>query len=230
MAESTLDPTRVTQAMEDYLKAVYRIREVGEVATTQLIADELGVTGPSVTNMVKRLHDMHLLDYTRYHGVELTETGRKVALETIRHHRLLELYLAEALGFGWDQVHDEAEKLEHHVSADLEEKMDIMLGFPTRDPHGDPIPSRDGVIENGPLMALKDAPVGVTLTVGRVSDRSSEQLRYLGAMGLYPGSEVVVLQRMPFDDLVEIAVGSNAHVLGRQLVEAVQVLRVDESD
>ena len=213
--------------MEDYLKAVYRIRESGGLATTQSIAEELKVTGPSVTNMVKRLHELHLLDYTRYQGVELTGAGRKVALETIRHHRLLELYLSEALGFGWDQVHDEAEKLEHHVSADLEEKMDIMLGFPTRDPHGDPIPSRDGVIESGPLMALRDAPVGIPLTVGRVSDRSSDQLRYLGAMGLYPGSEVTVLQQMPFDDLLEIAIGSDAHVLGRQLVDAVHVLQVD---
>src|SRR4051794_36593109 len=149
--------------MEDYLKAVYRLRDSvdpGEQVTTQRLADELGVTGPSVTNMVKRLAEMRLLSHTRYHGVDLTPAGEKIALEVIRHHRLLELYLAETLGYPWDEVHAEAERLEHHVSDELEARMDSALGFPTTDPHGDPIPSVEGVISEVAQDRLLDSQPG----------------------------------------------------------------------
>ncbi|CAN5766303.1 metal-dependent transcriptional regulator [soil metagenome] len=222
----TADPTtsRVTQAMEDYLKAVYRLQEKGGAATTQALSEELNVTGPSVTNMVKRLHEMRLLMYTRYQGVELTLAGEKIALEVIRHHRLLELYLAETLGYSWDEVHDEAEKLEHHVSDDLEARMDSVLGFPTHDPHGDPIPNREGKMAQLDAMMLREAVLQDEMTVSRVSDRDPEQLRYLGTLGLFPGAGVVVLERLPFDDILKISVSGQEHIIGKHLGEAVFVV------
>ena len=213
----------VTQAMEDYLKAIYHLRDVAGQVTTQRLADALGVSGPSVTNMVKRLHELRLLRHTRYHGVELTETGEKIALEVIRHHRLLELYLVESLGYPWDAVHDEAERLEHHVSEEMEARMDSALGFPTLDPHGDPIPSLSGAVAAVSATRLLDLEPGTTATVARVSDRDPEQLRYLGQLGLYPGVEVAVLECLPFEGPLRIRVGETEHVIGRPLAAAVQV-------
>jgi DtxR family Mn-dependent transcriptional regulator len=223
------DQPQVTHAMEDYLKAVYRLRESGEPGgqvTTQRLADELGVTGPSVTNMVKRLHDLRLVRHTRYHGVELTPAGEKIALEVLRHHRLLELYLAETLGYAWDEVHAEAERLEHHVSEELEARMDSVLGHPTRDPHGDPIPSREGRIDPVAPDLLLALPSGECATVARVSDRDAEQLRYLGSLGLYPGATVTVIERLPFDGPLRIQVGGVEHIIGRSLAAAVHVVPV----
>lgn len=217
------DLPHVSHAMEDYLKAIYRLQEQQGQVTTQRLADELGVTGPSVTNMVKRLDEMRLLRHTRYHGVELTPAGRKIALEVIRHHRLLELYLAETLGYAWDEVHDEAERLEHHVSEELEARMDSALGFPTVDPHGDPIPSREGEIAAIAGLPLLDLEPGIAGTVTRVSDRDPEQLRYLGGLGLYPGVEVVVVERLPFEGPLKIRVGEQEHIIGRPLAAAVHV-------
>jgi len=213
----------VTQAMEDYLKAIYHLRDVAGQVTTQRLADALGVSGPSVTNMVKRLHELRLLRHTRYHGVELTETGEKIALEVIRHHRLLELYLVESLGYPWDAVHEEAERLEHHVSEEMEARMDSALGFPTLDPHGDPIPSLSGAVPELSTTRLLDLAPGTTATVARVSDRDPEQLRYLGQLGLYPGAEVTLLERLPFEGPLRIRVGETEHVIGRPLGAAVQV-------
>jgi DtxR family transcriptional regulator, Mn-dependent transcriptional regulator len=223
---NVVDPAElhVTHAMEDYLKAVFRLLESGSPATTQALAEELNVTGPSVTNMIKRLHAMRLLTYTRYQGVELTPAGEKIALEVIRHHRLLELYLAESLGYGWDEVHDEAEKLEHHVSEDLESRMDSALGFPTHDPHGDPIPDRDGIIPPNTALMLREAELHQTMQVSRVSDRDPNRLRYLGSLGLIPGANVIVSERLPFDDLLRIRIGDQEHVVGRKLAEAVFVV------
>jgi DtxR family Mn-dependent transcriptional regulator len=216
-------PPHVSHAMEDYLKAAYRLKMDGKPATTQLLADELGVSGPSVTNMVKRLDEMRLMRHTRYQGVELTPAGEKIALEVVRHHRLLELYLAETLGYPWDQVHQEAERLEHHVSDELEARMDSYLGFPTRDPHGDPIPTREGLVPDYLDLPLADLPEGVTATVVRVSDRDPEQLRYLAELGLIPGARVRIVERLPFDELTRIEVGESVHVIGRQLSHAVWV-------
>jgi DtxR family Mn-dependent transcriptional regulator len=223
------DQPQVTHAMEDYLKAVYRLREAADTGgqvTTQRLAEELGVTGPSVTNMVKRLHELRLLRHARYHGVELTPAGEKIALEVLRHHRLLELYLAETLGYAWDEVHAESERLEHHVSEELEARMDSVLGHPTRDPHGDPIPSREGQIEAVTDQLLLDLELGAFATVARVSDRDPERLRYLGGLGLYPGATVVVAERFPFDGPLRIRVADTDHVIGRALAAAVHVVRV----
>jgi DtxR family Mn-dependent transcriptional regulator len=225
MTETAQPPTtQVTHAMEDYLKAVYRLQESGGAASTQALSEELNVTGPSVTNMVKRLHEMRLLKYTRYQGVELTEAGEKIALEVIRHHRLLELYLAETLGYSWDEVHDEAEKLEHHMSDDLEARMDSALGYPSHDPHGDPIPSAEGKIVHRDALMLRDAEPLEAMTVSRVSDRDPERLRYLGTLGLFPGAEVTVLERLPFDELLKIGIAGEEYVIGKQLGEAVFVV------
>ncbi len=209
--------------MEDYLKAVYRLRDARGQVTTQRLAEELGVTGPSVTNMVKRLDELRLLRHTRYHGVELTPAGEKIALEVLRHHRLLELYLAESLGYPWDEVHAEAERLEHHVSEELEARMDSALGYPTRDPHGDPIPSREGTIATVSELRLVDLEAGERALVARVSDRDPEQLRYLGGLGLYPGVAVSVVERLPFDGPIRLRVGGAEHVIGRFLAGAVHV-------
>ncbi|MGD9712508.1 MAG: metal-dependent transcriptional regulator [Thermomicrobiales bacterium] len=217
----------VTHAMEDYLKAVYRIIESGKPATTQALAEELAITGPSVTNMIKRLHAMRLLTHTRYQGVELTPAGERIALEVIRHHRLLELYLAETLGYRWDEVHDEAEKLEHLVSDDLEARMDSALGFPTRDPHGDPIPAADGSVSAEAGTLLREVAANQRVRVIRVSDRDPELLRYLGAMDLVPGTEVTVIARVPFDDLIRLDIGGIDHVVGPQVAEAVFVVAAD---
>jgi DtxR family Mn-dependent transcriptional regulator len=214
---------QVTHAMEDYLKAIYRLRETSAQVTTQQLAEELGVTGPSVTNMIKRLHDLRLLRHSRYRGVELTEAGTKIALEVLRHHRLLELYLAETLGMPWDQVHAEAERLEHHLSEQVEERMDSALGYPTHDPHGDPIPSREGTIDRVSDIRLIDLEPGQSGTITRVSDRDPEQLRYLGELGLYPGEVVAVLERLPFEGPIRIAVNATEHVIGRPLAAAVNI-------
>jgi len=211
--------------MEDYLKAAYRLKMDGKPATTQLLADELGVSGPSVTNMVKRLDEMRLMRHTRYQGVELTPAGERIALEVVRHHRLLELYLAETLGYPWDQLHDEAEKLEHHVSDELEARMDSFLGFPTRDPHGDPIPTREGLIPEVTDLLLAELPDRTPASVVRVSDRDPVQLRYLAELGLIPGAQVTIVERLPFDELTRIEVGANTHVIGRQLSRSVWVER-----
>jgi len=217
---------QITHAMEDYLKAIFRVRqeepEPGAV-TTQRLAEELGVSGPSVTNMVKRLDELHLVRHARYHGVELTETGEKIALEVIRHHRLLELYLADALGFEWDRVHAEADRLEHLVSDELEARMDSILGYPTRDPHGDPIPSREGTIAAVPGTRLLDLAAGARAVVNRVSDRDPEQLRYLGELGLYPGAAVEVVECLPFEGPLRIRVNDAEHIIGRPLAAAVNV-------
>ena len=216
---------RITHAMEDYLKVAFRLQAEGGTVTTQRLAEELGISGPSVTNMVKRLHELGLVRHTRYHGVELTEAGQKVALEVIRHHRLLELYLAETLGYDWDQVHAEAERLEHHVSEELESRMDSALGFPTVDPHGDPIPSREGTIAAVPATRLLDLEPGQSARVSRVSDRDPDQLRYLGELGLFPGTTVAVVEKLPFEGPVRIRVSGVEHVIGRPLAASVNVVR-----
>ena len=218
---------KITHAMEDYLKVAYRLQQEGGPVSTQRLADELGISGPSVTNMVKRLHDLQLVSHTRYHGMELTGSGQRIALEVLRHHRLLELYLKESLGYDWDQVHDEAERLEHHVSEELEARMDSILGFPTIDPHGDPIPSRDGVIASVPATRLVDLDPGDTATVSRVSDRDPDQLRYLGELGLYPGVEINIEEKLPFDGPIRIAIGEDNHIIGRTLAAAVNVDSVE---
>jgi DtxR family Mn-dependent transcriptional regulator len=215
----------ITPAMQDYLKAVFRLGEQGPVSTQQL-ADELGVAAPSVTNMAKRLHELGLLNHEPYRGVSLTPAGRQAALDVVRRHRLLETYLAEAVGLGWDEVHDEAERLEHHLSDRLEARLDSLLGFPATDPHGDPIPREGADLAPGPT--LLQTPAGAEGTVSRVSDRDPEQLRYLRTLGIVPGAKVTVIEHLPFEGPVRIRVLTSdeegaEHVLGRVLAGAVRL-------
>ena len=217
----------ISAAMQDYLKAIYRLQQVDDRVTTLNLANELGLSGPSVTNMMKRLADLSLVVHNRYHGVRLTRSGEKVALEVIRHHRLLELYLAEAMGFDWDKVHEEAERLEHHVSTEFEAKMDELLGHPEFDPHGDPIPSRLGSIPSTTWIPLSKLPVGANAVLRRVSDRDSEHLRFLAEIGLLPGALVEIVSMRDERQACVVRVGSEPHAIPDDLAASMQVERLD---
>ncbi len=217
------DGPRVTLAIAAYLKAVYVLQEEGGSVATQRIARELGVSGPSVSNMAKRLHALGLLRHARYQGVALTEAGERVALRATRHHRLLELYLVEALGYRWDEVHAEAERLAHNLSEELAARIEAALGHPTLDPHGNPMPSREGTVVPVARRRLLDVEPGAAATVWRVSDRDAAQLRYLGELGFSPGDTVAVLELLPFDGPVRVRVGSTERMLSRRLAAAVSI-------
>ena len=206
-----------TQAVEDYLKTIYELQaEGGKVSTTRL-SERLGVAPASVTGMVKKLAGMKLVVHEPYQGVELTPAGEKIALEVVRHHRLVESYLAEALGVPWDKVHEEADKWEHVLSEEMEDLMDDKLGYPTTDPHGAPIPRRDGTMPEADLRRLSDLEPGEAAVIAEVSDHDAELLRYLGEMGLFPKAEVSVVSSAPFDGPVTIRINGDEHALGRDI-------------
>lgn len=211
------------QAVEDYVKSIYKLQQEHGRVPTSVLAQRLGVSDASATNMIKRLAELGLARHHPYRGVELSEAGVKVALEVIRHHRLLELYLKEALGYTWDQVDAEAERLEHHISEEFEDRIDAALGYPTVDPHGDPIPTKEGVVDDAAFPRLTELPPGVRAVVRRVSDRDAEVLRYLAHLGLYPGVEVVVRERAPFDGPLFVRVGEVEHILGHKLAATIGV-------
>lgn len=213
----------ITPAMEDYLKVIYGLEEAGVRVTTQAIADRLNVAAPSVTGMIKRLDDMKLVKHERYRSIKLTQAGHKIALETVRHHRLLELYLAEALGYSWDEVHDEADRMEHSISEDFEARIDAALGYPTLDPHGDPIPSAAGDVPAVSEKRLSELEPDTPAMIARVSDDDADKLRYLGRLGLYPNARVAVIERLPFSGPLRIDVEGEEHVIGLELAEDVQV-------
>ncbi len=213
-------------AEQDYLKQIYRLHEEGGRATTQELADCLGVKPPSVTAMLKHLATDPAGPYIRhtpYHGAELTDKGLAVALEMVRHHRLIEQFLAELLDMPWDRVHAEAERLEHVLSEELEERIAAKLGNPARDPHGDPIPTREGTIDTNGSIALSDLPVGVTATVVRVPDGDPALLRYLSALGLVPGATVAVAAVAPYGDVLTVRVGAATHAVGAAIARRVRV-------
>lgn len=225
----------LTQAIQDYLKAIYKLSEhssgesegdgkLGAVTTNDL-ARELKVAPASVTNMLKRLSEMNLASYTSYKGVTLSEAGSKAALEIIRHHRLLELYLKEALGYSWDKVHDEAETLEHHISEEFEDRIAAMLGDPSYDPHGDPIPSKNGTVPPTSTTPLAALETGVNAIVSRVSDANPEFLRYCASVGIVPRVEVQILAKTPSSETLTLRIGSSGaareHVVGSVVAEQV---------
>lgn len=177
----------LSQAVEDYLKAIYKLHDGAAVTTTEL-SRHLKVSSASVTNMMVRLSDMKLVSYTRYKGVELTPAGEKIALEIIRHHRLLETYLREVMGYSWEQMHAEAEHLEHHISEEFEDRIDELLGYPTHDPHGDPIPTRDGTIPELAVDPLASFAPGERIEVRRLTDTDTDMLHRIEALGLLPGT------------------------------------------
>lgn len=198
----------LTHAIEDYLKAVYELTTAHGRATTTQLAELLDVKPASVTGMVQRLAetDPPLLEYRKHKGVQLTDAGLKVALEVLRHHRLLEMYLHEKLGFSWDEVHDEADRLEHVISEDFEERIADALGDPSHDPHGDPIPTRDFKMPETEAVLLSDLRPGQSGTVRRVRDTDPELLRYLSEHGIVPEAEIEILDHTPFDDNIELRV------------------------
>ena len=206
-----------TQAVEDYLKAIYELQaEGGKVSTTEL-SERLRVAPASVTGMVKKLATMKLVVHEPYQGVELTPTGEKIALEVVRHHRLVESYLAESLGVSWDKVHEEADRWEHVLSEEMEDLMDDKLGHPTTDPHGAPIPARDGSMPKSELRRLSELEPGEAAVIAEVSDHDAELLRYLGDLGLFPRVEVRVLSSAPFEGPVTIKTKRDEHALGREV-------------
>src|SRR3954470_15851604 len=214
----------VTSAVEDYAKAIYALETREDAAvSTNALADRLGVTPASASSMVKKLAGLGLVRHEPYRGVRLTPQGLKVALEVIRHHRLLEVYLAEELGVPWDRVHDEAEVLEHVLSEELESLIAAKLGHPTRDPHGDPIPTVDGHIDESPTSALNDLEPGDGGVFVRVSDSDPEMLRYLAARGIAPGDRFEVVEKQPFDGPLFARFGDDVHVLGGALAKAMRV-------
>ena len=211
-------------AIEDYAKAIYSLERRGsEPVTTNALADRLGVTAGSASGMVKRLGELGLAEHRPYHGVSLTAEGRRVALEVMRHHRLLELYLVKTLGVPWDRVHQEAEVLEHVLSEELEELIAAKLGDPTHDPHGDPIPTRDLTIVEGTTQSLQSLEVGARGAFTRVSDSDPEMLRFLAERGIAPGDRLEVVDKQPFDGPLFVRFGDQVHVLGGALARAMRV-------
>ncbi|MCK6621084.1 MAG: metal-dependent transcriptional regulator [Calditrichaceae bacterium] len=214
------------EAIEDYLKSIYEIQqEQGKVATT-VLAKRLNVQPASVTGMVKKLSDMNLLTYEPYQGVQLTQPGKKIALEVIRHHRLVELFLAEALGVPWDKVHQEAEKWEHVLSEELEERIDALLGYPTHDPHGAPIPNRNGEVAERPTLLLADLLPSQAAVIVEVNDQDPELLRYLGSLGLYPNAEIVLIEVAPFEGPLKIEIQNSEVILGDKVARQIFVRRI----
>ena len=218
---------QITHAIEDYLKAIYKLSATGGRATTMELANLLNVTPASVTGMVQRLasDDPSWVDYKKHHGVSLTPEGERVALEIIRHHRLIEMFLHEVLGYPWDEVHAEAERLEHVISEKFEERIAKVLGDPTHDPHGDPIPTRDLKILPACDTRLSDLRPDQHAVVMRVHDSDPDFLRHLGRLGLKPETKVSILEYTPFDENQKIQVqGQPAPViLGRKITQQIFV-------
>lgn len=220
-ARETLAP--LTPAAEDYIKAIYKLQQEEEAVSTNAIARMVKKTPAAATKMIKYLTEGRLLDHTRYYGVRLTPTGEKVALEIIRHHRLLELYLQQALGYDWAEVDAEAEKLEHHISEEFEARIDRMLDFPLYDPHGDPIPTREGHVAAKRGLPLADHEPGETLVILRVRDTDPEVLRYLGGIGMRLETVLTIREKQPFNGPLTVEVGGQLHSVGRELANHVFV-------
>jgi DtxR family Mn-dependent transcriptional regulator len=218
---------RISPAIEDYLKAIYTLGRTQPQVTTSLLAEHLGFKPASVTGMLKTMADLHLVAYTPYHGVELTTAGEQIALEVVRHHRLLELYLVEALGYGWDEVHDEAERLEHHISEKLEARIAAHLGEPAFDPHGDPIPTLEGRLPAGSDARLADLVAGESGCITRVRDQHPDRLRYLADMGLVPNAIIAVVATAPFDGPLSLDIGGALHPLDRRIAREIYVKRAE---
>jgi DtxR family transcriptional regulator, Mn-dependent transcriptional regulator len=216
----------LTAPAEDCLKAVYELERAGAGApvTTNDLAHRLTLAAASVTGMVKRLAGQGLIDHARYRGVRLTDEGRRTALRTLRRHRVIETYLVSALGFGWDRVHEEAERLEHSASDELVDRMAVALGNPAVDPHGAPIPTRDGGIIEGPAgRPLSDLAAGERGRIARVEDEDGDRLRYLATLGIRPGVEFEIVDRAPFGGPLTVRVAGAPRQLGPQLADHIVV-------
>jgi DtxR family Mn-dependent transcriptional regulator len=211
----------LTVAVQDYLKAIYALESAGQRVTTSALATRMRVSAPSATAMTKRLAELRLVERAPYRGVALTENGRRGALEVLRHHRLLERYLADRLGLSLDEVHAEADRLEHALSEELEAKIDAELGFPTHDPHGDPIPDRELRVVAGRGRTLIDLEPGERASISRVPDDDRELLRYLAELGLVPGSGVELVKLAPFAGPVTVRTETGDHAISRELADRI---------
>jgi len=207
----------LTEAVQDYLKAIYALESAGERVTTSALASRMRVSPPSATAMTKRLAELGLVERAPYRGVVLTDEGRRCALEVLRHHRLLERFLADRLGLALDEVHAEADRLEHALSEELEAKIDEELGFPTHDPHGDPIPDRKLRLRSGQARTLLELGPGEATSISRVPDGDPALLRYLTELGIVPGSPVEVLAVAPFSGPITVRTERGEHAISREL-------------
>ena len=214
----------ISPAHQDYLKAIYMLLSRGQEASNSAIAQALSVAPASATNMVKRLAEAGLIEHVPYRGVEMTPAGQRVALEMVRHHRLIELFLHDILDMPWDQVHGEAERLEHAISEEVEEAIARKLGYPAFDPHGDPIPDRDGRLADAAAgLPLTELEPGRAARLARVHAQDADRLRYLGELGLYPGAQVAVLERSPFHGPLRVDVDGEQRMLAFDLAVELSV-------
>jgi len=224
---STVESKKIlTSAHEDYLKAIYLLMAEGQKVNNSALANELEVSPASTTNMVKKLAELELVEYEPYQSITLTAAGRQVALEVLRHHRLLELYLHQKLNLPWDQIHAEADRLEHVISEALEDAIAAALGNPTIDPHGDPIPSKDGHVETIVGVPLSAAELDQPYRLVRVLLQDADRLNYLGSLGLYPNATVTLLKRAPFAGPLLIDVNGDHHALAHDMAELLLVTPV----
>jgi DtxR family Mn-dependent transcriptional regulator len=213
----------LTGPVEDYLKAIYELERTGEAAETNAIARLLGIAPASVSGMVRRLAEQGLITHERYRGARLTTSGRRAALRTIRRHRVIEAYLTSALGYSWDRVHDEAERLEHAASDELIDRMAEAIGEPETDPHGAPIPTREGTLEERSVIPLSSLVPGDSARVETVSDANADRLRYLAELGIIPGVEIHVIAREPFEGPIALRIGSQTRTIGPALAAQIMV-------
>jgi DtxR family transcriptional regulator, Mn-dependent transcriptional regulator len=219
----------LTRSVEDYLKAIYRLSPRGRPAATSEIAQRLELSPASVSGMVKRLSEQGLLEHVPYRGVQLTPEGRRAALRMLRRHRLIEAYLVAFLGYTWDTVHAEAERLEHAVSDTLVDRMANVLGHPTVDPHGDPIPTSEGDILELASTPLAEVPTGATVEIRQVEEGQPDRLRYIASIGLRPGVRVTLLDRQPFQGPITIVVDGETHIIGHELAQVVRCAADDQA-
>lgn len=230
MSEGQIPRELRSEAVEDFLKTIYMLQRKHPLVPTTVIAQALNITPPSATDMAKKLADPQrlatpLVIHEKYRGVRLTPIGESIALEVLRHHRLIELYLVKALGYAWDEVHEEADRLEHVISERFEARIAEYLGHPEIDPHGDPIPSLEGSMPSqSHLIALDELPIGEQGAVARLLDQSSEKLQYLADKGLTPGVEVEVTAREPFDGLTHVIINQQAHVLSQSVTKSILII------
>ena len=222
-----------SDAIDDYLKAIFQIAGDSDRATTASLAEKLSVSPASVTGMLKKLSDAEppWIDYQKHHGARLSSRGRARALEVIRHHRLIELFLFTVLDYRWDQVHAEAERLEHAISETFEDRIAQVLGDPEFDPHGHPIPRRDGTLPKRSDSGLLLMEPGTVAIVSRVSDQDSEMLQYLSSIGVRPGVSIHLVERGPFDGplMLRVGKGTKVHAFGRRLAAAIRVRKPREA-
>lgn len=213
----------LTAPVEDYLKIIFDLSQPTGVAGTNEIAAALGIAPPSVSGMIRRLAEQGLITHEPYRGVRLTKAGRRAALRTIRRHRIIEAYLTTALGYAWDRVHDEAERLEHAASDELVDRMAAAIGEPTTDPHGAPIPTREGTLDERALQTLDSVEAGRRARIQRVRDEDAQQLRYLAELGVMPGRTVEIVSHAPFEGPITLRVGRATRAIGPTLAKQILV-------